>query len=97
MSAQDVDSKAVELRRQGRTFGKIAQELNLERSSAAIAAFSRSLDRRPKAEKEELLSEELRRLDRLSARVRKTFPNDAKEVARRIKIVERIRALILKG
>lgn len=93
----DIDERALELRRQGRPFVKIAKELGLDRSSGAIAAFTRSLSRRPPDERERLLGEELHRLDTLTTAVRKNADLDAPEIERRLRVVERVRALILTG
>jgi hypothetical protein len=92
----EVEDRALDLRCQGRSFVAIARELNLGRATGAIAAFTRSLRRRPPAEQERLLGEELHRLDVLADRVRKGNA-DAPQVERNLRVVARMRALILAG
>jgi hypothetical protein len=96
-SPADIDDRALELRREGRSFVRIAKELGLDRSGEAIAAFSRSLHRRPAAERQRLLGEELRRLDNLATGVRKNAALDAQEIERRLRVVERMRSTIVTG
>lgn len=88
----ETDARAVELRSEGKSFAVIARELDLDRPSAAIDAFTRSLQRRPDAEQHRLLGEELARLEILESSIRRSTRLDTTETDRRLHAVAQIRA-----
>ena len=61
------DLQALRLRRDGRSFSAIARELSLGRAIDANEAFNRALRRCPEQEREEVVAQELLRLDRLES------------------------------
>ena len=90
-----VEDQALELRRKGQSFKSIAKELGMARSADANDAFQRSLRRQPKAARERLRQEELERLDAVAARLGASQKHDPDDVARRLQMVERLRAKLL--
>ena len=90
----EVDDKVLALRSGGGSFKSIAATLGLEKSGTAIKAFNRALRRRPAAEQETLLADELHRLDELEARVRANTSLEGSESERRLRAIVRIRAMV---
>jgi len=80
----DRDEQALVLREQGRTFVDIARLLELDDGRAAHAAFNRGLRLRPRAERGQLRSREMARLDALTSRMRGRNDLGVEEVIRRL-------------
>jgi len=89
------EDKVLELRVQGKSFAKIANILSLGRPSQANDAFNRALRRKPPAERDALRSRELTRLDALADGVRAHPERGAEAVARRLRTVARLRAMLM--
>ncbi|HUJ66647.1 MAG TPA: hypothetical protein VLX59_13965 [Acidimicrobiales bacterium] len=58
------------LREQGRSFAAIARTLGLKRAGDAREAFLRELRSHPDEERQQLVEQELERLDQLEVRIR---------------------------
>lgn len=82
------DEKALVLRDKGRPFVGIAQILGLDSAHAANAAFNRALRRRPRAQREQLRSREMARLDAVASRVRARDDLSGEEIVRRLRGVK---------
>jgi len=98
VSADDTparDDKALELRVRGKSFVAIAKTLGYERANQANEAFNRALRRKPAAEQKELRGQELSRLDAMADGVKATEGLQPKDVDRRLRTVERLRAMLL--
>ncbi|MGD0381776.1 MAG: hypothetical protein ABSC30_17545 [Acidimicrobiales bacterium] len=78
------DDQALLLRDQGRSYARIAQELNLGGALDANAAFNRALRRRGPAEQAGLRSREVVRLDALGQRLRNRPGVSEDELARQL-------------
>jgi hypothetical protein len=89
------EDKVLELRVQGKSFAGIAKTLGLGRPSQANDAFNRALRRKPPAERDGLRGQELTRLDALADGVRAHPERGADGVARRLRTVARLRAMLL--
>lgn len=91
----ELDERALELRRQSKGFGTIAQALGLSRANDANEAFNRALRRRPPEEQAAIRSEENDRLDRLRAAVKADTNRSKEEIAKRVRAVDRLRARLM--
>jgi len=89
------DDQALELRSTGRSFGAIAKALGFERAHHAHAAFNRALRRKPKGEQESVREAELSRLDDVATHIRADEKLTHQEVARRLRAVDRLKAVLL--
>ena len=89
------DERALELRRQGRSLKKIAGELGLERPMQANAAFNRALRRRTVEEQAEIRAEENGRLNALGDAVRRNSKLTQEDVDRRLRTIDRLRAVLM--
>jgi hypothetical protein len=89
------EDKVLELRVQGRSFAGIAKTLGLRRPSQANDAFNRAMRRKPPAERDALRGRELARLDTLADAVRARPEVGAGGVARRLRTVARLRAMLM--
>jgi hypothetical protein len=89
------DDKALELRVRGSSFVAIAKILGYERANQANEAFNRALRRKPAAEQVELRGQELSRLDAMADGVKANRGLEPKDVDRRLRTVERLRAMLL--
>jgi hypothetical protein len=89
------DDKVLQLRVQGRSFAGIAKTLGLGRPCQANDAFNRALRRQPPAERDALRGRELTRLDALADGVRAHPERGADGVARRLRTVARLRAMLM--
>jgi hypothetical protein len=89
------EDKVLELRGQGRSFAGIAKTLGLDRPCQANDAFNRALRRKPPAERDALRGRELTRLDALADGVRAHSERGADGVARRLRTVARLRAMLM--
>jgi hypothetical protein len=65
-----VDRDALGLREEGRSFAAIARTIGLKRAADAREAFLRELRSRPADERGGLVEREMKRLDKLEARIR---------------------------
>jgi hypothetical protein len=92
-SAQD--SRALDLRMAGRSFGHIARELGLERPSDASRAFNRALRRRSRNDQARIRAAELERLEGMAAHTRAREGATDDEVAGRLRAVELLRTELL--
>jgi hypothetical protein len=88
------DENALRLRASGKSFGAIAKELGYDRAHHANEAFNRALRRKSPQERTSLREDELARLDAMAdgVRARKLTPKD---VARQLRAVDQLRALLL--
>jgi len=93
---QAVDDQVLVMRGQGRSFGRIAEAVGLTRASQANAAFNRALRRRPAKEMAAIRSEENSRLDRLAASVRSDGSQSEADLERRLGVVEKLRARLMR-
>jgi hypothetical protein len=89
------DAKALELRCKGRSFAQVARTLGYEKARDANLAFNRALRRLPEAEKTETRRAEGERLDTLVARIKDTEDMAPDEVARQLRVVDRLRDRLL--
>jgi hypothetical protein len=89
------DDNVLKLRVQGRSFAGIAKTLGLSRPYQANDAFNRALRRKPPAERDALRGQELIRLDTLADGVRAHPERGADGVARRLRTVGRLRAMLM--
>jgi hypothetical protein len=87
----DRDESALGLRERGRSFANIARVLGLDGAGQANAAFIRALRRRSAHEQETLRSHEMARLDALGERLRQRDDLDEVEIARRTRVLDRLR------
>ena len=89
------DDKALRLRAGGKSFVAVAKALGYGRAQQANDAFNRALRRKPPEEQESLRHQELARLDTMAEGVRASQQLEPDDVARRIRSVERLRAMLL--
>jgi AraC-like DNA-binding protein len=89
------DDRVLELREKRRSFAAIAQIVGYDRTSEAPAAFNRALRRRPPKEQAAVRDAELARLDSMAQRVRENKELTAADAARRLGVVDRLRARLL--
>ena len=89
------DDKALRLRARGKSFVAVAKALGYGRARQANDAFNRALRRKPPGERESLRRQELARLDTMAEGVRASQELGPDDVARRLRIVERLRARLL--
>jgi len=85
------DAKVLALRDQGRSFARIAREMDLAQGLQANVAFNRALRRLPAADQEVARRREMGRLDALGERLRQRDDLDESEVARRMRSLDRLR------
>ena len=93
-SGIDCDEQAGTLRGLGRSFGEIAQILEIQGATEAAAAFNRALRGRPKAEQARLRSREAARLDVLALRVRWREDLSGEEVFRHLHRLQHQRTML---
>jgi hypothetical protein len=89
------DDKALRLRAGGESFVAVAKALGYGRAHQANDAFNRALRRQPPEERESLRHQELARLDTMAEGVRASQHLEPDDVARRLRSVERLRAMLL--
>ena len=87
------DRKALDLRMDGRSFSRIAKELDFRRAVDANEAFNRALRRCPDDEREQVKARELERLDALASAER---PDDDKKAAQRERAIKGLRDRLLR-
>jgi hypothetical protein len=88
----DTDTKALELRRKGRSYQFIARELGFKGVRGATEAFNRALRRQPKRTQATIRREERARLDGIWQRAQDNEALSADELERRRRGVEWHRA-----
>jgi hypothetical protein len=89
------DSEALRLRSSGQGFARISRELGLEGAVDAYEAFRRAVRRLPVDEQNRVRSEESSRLDRLAAQVNADSTTSSEDRARRLAVIDRLRAWTL--
>ena len=89
------DAKALALRTEGRSFASVARALGFEKSRDANLAFNRALRTLPAKARNKVRKEEGQRLDALAAKAKASEDLDADEVARQLRVVDRLRAKLL--
>src|ERR1700736_6183089 len=94
-STTDTDDRVLELRIQGRSFATIATAVGLVRPSRANEAFNRAMRRKPVSERNGLRRQELGRLDALANVVRADVTLEPKDKARRLRTIDRLRAMLM--
>ena len=88
------DERALELRRDGRSFASIAKELGLAKASEANEAFNRALRTRPTRQQAILRDEEALRLDKLTAKVQSRTDLAEGDVKRQLRAIARLREVL---
>ena len=83
------------MRGQGRSFGAIANALGFGKAVDANRAFIRALRRRPPEERTSIRTQENRRLDRIAAGIRANDGLSADDAQKRLRTIERLRALLM--
>lgn len=98
-SGKDKETRVLELRRAGLTWARIAEEVGYADHSGAHKAYQRALKNGAEQSSEEMLSQELDRLDRLQvAAWPKAMTGDAASMGMILKIIEqRVKLLGLSG
>jgi len=86
-----IDDRALELRRDGRSFAAIAKHLGLAKASEANEAFNRALRTRPSGQQAALRAEESLRLDKLVVKVQSRTDLDEDVVNRQLRAIARLR------
>jgi hypothetical protein len=87
------DRKALDLRMDGRSFSRIAKELDFSRAVDANEAFNRALRRCSDDEREQLTARELKRLDALASAER---PDGDEKAAQRERAIKGLRDRLLR-
>ncbi len=86
------DNEVLRLRGTGHAFARISRELGLTRAVDAQQAFQRAVRQLPAGERDRVCREEDSRLDRLAAQVNADSSLSVEDRARRLAVVERLRA-----
>jgi hypothetical protein len=89
------DSEVLRLRSTGQGFARISRELGLQGALHAHEAFRRAVRRLPADEQDRVGREESARLDRLAAQVNADTTTSEEDRARRLAVIDRLRAWIL--
>jgi hypothetical protein len=89
------DSEVLRLRSSGQGFARISRELGLDGSVHAHQAFRRAVRRLPADEQDRVRREESVRLDRLAAQVNADTATSSEDRARRLAVIDRLRAWTL--
>lgn len=87
-----VDKEALELRELGTSYSGIARRLDLHRATDAHGAFLRALRLLDGEAREQVTTNEERRLDELEVRIRERDATEPEKIDRRVAAVERLRA-----
>ena len=82
------------MRSEGLSFAAIASRLGLRRSKDAFEAFHRSLQARSAEERQQVIREELGRLDTLEARIRSRDAAAPQKMQQRLEALEGMRERI---
>jgi hypothetical protein len=91
------DSEVLRLRGTGRAFVRISRELGLAGAVDAQQAFQRAVRQLPAGDQSRVRSEESSRLDRLAAQVHADHALSDEDRARRLAVVDRLRAWMVEG
>ena len=91
------DEQALVLRDQERTFVDIAHSLNVDGGRSAHAAFIRALRRHPLAERAQMRSREMMRLDAFNTRLRGRDDLSVEEIARRLRGLKHDRKILFEA
>jgi hypothetical protein len=89
------DDRALGLRREGKGYRTIADELQLQGPIDAITAFNRALRRRPVHEQAVIRAEEESRLDSLADAVRRNDELSPEGLDHRLRAIDRVRAALM--
>jgi hypothetical protein len=81
---RNTDAEALGLREQGRSYAAIALALGFKRATDARQAFVRALRSHPDAERKQMVTRELQRLDELEGRIRTRDADAPEKLARRL-------------
>jgi hypothetical protein len=91
------DTEVLRLRGTGRAFARISRELGLAGAVDAQQAFQRAVRQLPADDQSRVRGEESSRLDRLAAQVDADSSLSDEDRARRLAVVERLRAWMVEG
>ena len=94
-TTREHDERALELRKSGKSFSAIASELGMDKASVAVEAFNRALRRLPAAQFQRTRAAELRRLDRLTARVKAETETEPEVLKERLGNINALRSRLL--
>ena len=89
------DEQALDLRMQGRAFSAIATTLGYERPLKAREGFNRALRRKPEAVRANIRQQEMARIDAMADVFRSSENLDSKEIAQRLRALDRLRATLM--
>jgi hypothetical protein len=89
------DSEVLRLRSTGQGFAVISRELGMAGAVEAHEALQRAVRRLPAAEQDRVRREESSRLDRLAAQVNADTTTSVEDRARRLAVIDRLRAWII--
>jgi hypothetical protein len=89
------DEQALDLRVQGKTFSAIATTLGYERPLKAREGFNRALRRKPEAVRANIRQQEMARIDAMADVFRSSENLDSKEVAQRLRALDRLKDMLM--
>jgi uncharacterized membrane protein len=89
------DEQALDLRVQGKTFSAIATTLGYERPIKAREGFNRALRRKPEAVRANIRQQEMARIDAMADVFRSSENLNSKEIAQRLRALDRLREMLL--
>lgn len=89
-----VDREALDLREKGASYSAIARQLELPRATDAHGAFLRALRLLEGDERQQVTSNEERRLDELEVRIRTRDAAEPEKLGRRVAAVEHLRVAL---
>jgi hypothetical protein len=90
-TAEEVDTRALAMRREGKSFAFIATALHFRRAGEAHAAFLRAIRSHPEVDQKRLCDEELGRLGKLEQRVRADAELAPFDRDRRLDVIQQLR------
>jgi hypothetical protein len=96
-SSGATDTEVLRLRSTGLAFSRISRELGLAGPADAQQAFQRAVRQLPKGDQDRVRGEESSRLDRLAAQVNADTTYSAEDRARRLAVIDRLRAWMVRG
>jgi uncharacterized membrane protein len=89
------DEQALDLRVQGKTLSAIATTLGYERPIKAREGFNRALRRKPEAVRANIRQQEMARIDAMADVFRSSENLNSKEIAQRLRALDRLREMLL--
>jgi predicted outer membrane protein len=94
-STTERDEQVLNLRQQGRSFTKIARELQFDGVREIVAAYSRAVTSRKSAkERTALRKAELKRLDGLEQHTRANERFTETDIAKRVRVIDSLRSIL---